>query len=152
MPSEDQAWVAAACNPVSADVSQWPRYRIGDVTVRVPSRYRASLSEPYTLSFRGQFGSLTVRLHRNARYDFDELNVARRGQNWCNGTYSGYKAEVLSWKEGFTYRLVTRWPATWGGQDDGKWLFATLMASRIEDARLLRAALHTIEVAPVPGR
>ena len=117
----------------------------------------------YDLHVRGPGGSLAIQLHRNARYTFDRYNGARRGQNWCNGNLGGYQAEIVSWFEPFggnrrdtrageliigaTYNFAARLPASWGGQDAGKWLFAYVGASRLRDAHQLRDALHTLSAA-----
>ena len=114
------------------------------------------------MSVRGPGGNLSVFLHRDARYSFDRYNAARRGQNWCRGSLGGFQAEIVSWFERFggtprdtrageliisaTYNFAARLPATWGGQDAGKWLFAYVGATRIRDAHLLRDALHTLSV------
>ena len=116
----------------------------------------------YDLTFRAPGGTLAIQLHRNARYTFDRFNGARRGQNWCHGNLGGYQAEIVSWFERFggtprdtragepvmsaTYNFAARLPASWGGQDAGKWLFAYVGASRIRDAHLLRDALHSLSV------
>jgi hypothetical protein len=173
VPSTDEAWVASACQPVSVDTSGWRRYRLGDISIRIPTQYSLTgqSSRPlavgsdyvgYDLTFRGPGGSLSIQLHRNARYTFDRFNGARRGQNWCHGSLGGYQAEIVSWFERFsgaprdtrageavigaTYNFAARLPATWGGQDAGKWLFAYVGATRIRDAHLLRDALHTLSV------
>ena len=167
VPSPDEAWVASACQPVSVDTTGWLSYRIGDLMIQAPPEYQGS-GFGYEFSIRGPGGFLYLHLHRNARYDFDATNVARRGQTWCNGSLGGYQAEILSWFDGFArtsartpriqsaiqnpqtpqaainYNYVARLEATWGGQDQDKWLFARVGASRLRDAQQLRAALHTL--------
>ena len=144
----DQAWVASTCDAGSpADTTGWKRYRIGDITILVAPQYRVSEAQPYTLSFRSGSGGFLLRLHRNARYDFDDANRARRFQNWCRASYGGFPTEVLAWRDLGYFSLVARWEATWGGQDVGKWLFASMGASKVEEARLIRDMLHTIVVA-----
>ena len=167
--SPDQAWVATACQPVAVDTTGWRRLRTGDLTLQVPQQYTPLAPRPsnyginsggYDLAVRGSGGSLLLQLHRNARYTFDGFNRARRGQNWCNGSLGGHQAEILAWFEPFagnrrdtfageliigaTYNFVARFPATWGGQDEGKWVFVRVGASRLQDAQALRDALHTL--------
>lgn len=173
VPSPDEAWVASACQPISVDTTGWRRHRLGDISIQIPTQYSLTgqSSRPvafgsdyfgYDLTFRGPGGSLSIQLHRNARYTFDRFNGARRGQNWCNGSLGGYQAEIVSWFERFagaprdtrageaiigaTYNFAARLPASWGGQDAGKWLFAYVGATRLRDAHLLRDALHTLSV------
>lgn len=167
VPSSDQAWVASACDAASIDTTGWRRHRLGDITIAVPAEYRFSSPDQYQLVFRGPRGTLVLSLHRDARYSFDAANSARRGQNWCNGNLGGNQAEILSWFEPFdgirrdtragelqigaAYNFVARLPATWGGQDEGKWLFAQVGASRLRDAHVLRDALHTLSVVRDTG-
>jgi hypothetical protein len=147
MMTPNQAWIASTCDAGSPADSTWPRYRLGDITIAVPAEYRVSESVPYTLRFRGSFGTLSLTLHRNARYLFDDMNRARRKQNWCRASYGGFQTEVLAWNDLGHFNLIARWEATWGGQDAGKWLFAQVSASKVEDAAVLRDVLHTIAVA-----
>jgi hypothetical protein len=158
--SADAAWVESACHPASIDTTGWRRYRLGDLTIQLPPDYVQAGFAPYELGFRGPGGTLRLQLHRNARYHFDGVNVARRGQVWCNGTLGGHRAEVLSWFEPFSFRprdtragelsaapgynFAARLEATWGGQDEEKWLYAKVSATRLRDAQRLRDALHTI--------
>ena len=116
----------------------------------------------YDLIVRSPGGTVAMQLHRNARYTFDRYNSARRNQNWCQGSLGGYQAEIVSWFEPFngnrtntfagelvisaSYNFAARLPATWGGQDQGKWLFIYVGASRLADAQRLRDALHTLAV------
>lgn len=169
VPSSDEAWVASACDPVSVDTTGWKRYRLGDLSIQIPAQYTliGQSSSQYTLSVRGPGGNLSVFLHRDARYSFDGYNAARRGQNWCRGSLGGFQAEIVSWFERFagaprdtragearigaTYNFAARLPASWGGQDTGKWLFAYVGASRIRDAHMLRDALHTLSVVRDTG-
>ena len=168
VPSSDEAWVASACQPASIDTTGWRHYRLGDLTIEVPSEYRPSgAPDPYRLVFRGPGGSLMLYMHRSVRDAFDGSNSPRRGQNWCNGSLGGNRAEILSWFEPFTgqrrdtrggelvlgatYNFVAQLPASWGGQDEGKWLFIRIGASRLRDARALRDAVHTIRPAKDPG-
>lgn len=147
VPSADQAWVATACDPVSVDTTGWRRERLGDLTIAIPPEYVNGPYQPYTLGFRGPLGAVRMLLHRDARYSFDADNRARRGQNWCNGILGGYQAEVLAWRDQFrgaNYNLSARVLATWGGQDEGKWLYINLKASRLRDAYRMRDALHTL--------
>jgi hypothetical protein len=151
--SPDQAWVASTCDPASlADTAGWNRHRLGDITIAAPPDFTVSEGTPYSLRLRGGSGSIALTLHRNARYLFDDMNRARRNQNWCRASFGGYQTEVLGWKDIGTFGLVARWEATWGGQDVGKWLFAQMTAFQLKDAQLLRDMLHTIKPVPVsPG-
>ncbi|HEX9563181.1 MAG TPA: hypothetical protein VF981_04390 [Gemmatimonadaceae bacterium] len=142
--SPDQAWVQGACSPESFDATGWPQYRLGDLLISVPSRYRVSHTIPYTVLFRNANATLTLTLHRNARYLFDTANRPRPGQVWCGTHYGGYGAEVISWHEGFVFGVAARIEATWGGQDEGKWLYAVVTTSHLDDARRLRHALRSI--------
>lgn len=144
----DQAWVASTCDAGSpADTTGWKRHRLGDITIAAPGRFTVSEGTPYSLRLRSGSGSLSLTLHRNARYLFDDSNRARRNQNWCRASFGGYETEVLAWKDVGFFGLVARWEATWGGQDAGKWLFASLSAMQLSDAQMLRDMLHTIAVA-----
>lgn len=168
VPSSDEAWVASACDAVSVDTTGWHTYRIGDITIQAPAQYTPSGSRGQTdfssgLRLRAPGGSVQIIVDRNARYMYDDINRARRGQNMCNGSLGGYQSEIMSWFERFgntptdtrsgelvlgaTYNFAARLPVTWGGPDAGKWLFIYVGASRIRDAYLLRDALHTL--APV---
>ena len=173
-PSGDEAWVASACQPASIDTTGWRRYRVGAVSIQAPAQYTQTAAGRYAIAagsdyfgynlvLRGPGGSIGIQLHRNARYTFDQFNGARRGQNWCNGNLGGYQAEIVSWFEPFrgnrrdtfagelnigaTYNFAARLPASWGGEDAGKWMFIYLGASRLRDAHQLRDALHTLSVA-----
>jgi hypothetical protein len=123
------------------------------MTIAAPPTYRVITSMPFKLQIRDPGGSLLLYLHRNARYDFDDMNRGgRRGQNWCTGSPSGLQTETLAWQEPFrgaSFNLVARTKATWGGQDEGKWLFMHIVASRVRDAYTLRDMLHTIQPVPV---
>jgi hypothetical protein len=144
----DQVWVASTCDAGSpADTTGWKRHRLGDITIAAPGRFTVSEGTPYSLRLRSGSGSLFLTLHRNARYLFDDSNRARRNQNWCRASFGGYETEVLAWKDVGFFGLVARWEATWGGQDAGKWLFASLSAMQLSDAQMLRDMLHTIAVA-----
>lgn len=144
----DQAWVASTCDAGSpADTIGWKRHRIGDITILVAPQYRVSEAEPYTLSFRSGSAGFQLVLHRNARYSFDGANRARRFQNWCRASYGGFATEVVAWKDLGYFGLAARWEATWGGQDVGKWLYASMGALKVEDAKLMRDMLHTIAPA-----
>ena len=168
VPSSDEAWVASACDAVSVDTTGWRRHRIADITIQAPSQYTPSGSRGQTehsrdLTLRGPGGSIQIIVDRNARYMYDDVNRARRGQNMCNGSLGGYQSEIISWFERFgstptdtrsgelvlgaTYNFAARLPVSWGGPDAGKWLFVYVGASRIRDAYLLRDVLHTL--APV---
>jgi hypothetical protein len=140
----NQEWVQAVCYPEDYDATGWPQYRLGDLLIRVPAEYRVSEGQPYQLLFRGPRGSLTLYLHRNARYTFDTINRPRRGQVWCGTRFGGYGAEAIAWNEGFQFGTAIRVEATWGGQDVEKWLYGQVTASRLDDARALRHALRTI--------
>ena len=173
VPSSDDAWVASACQPVSIDTTGWRRHRLGDISIQVPTQYSLTGQSKrpvavgsdyigFDMVVRGPGGSIGIQLHRNARYTFDQFNGARRGQNWCSGSLGGYQAEIVSWFEPFrgsrrdtfageliigaTYNFAARLPASWGGQDAGKWMFIYVGASRIRDAHMLRDALHTLSV------
>lgn len=151
-PSPDRAWVASTCDAGSpADTTGWKRHRLGDITIAAPARFTISEGTPYTLRLRGGSGSLSLTLHRNARYLFDDLNRARRNQVWCRASYGGYQTEVLGWKDLGYFGLIARWEATWGGQDAGKWLFASMSALQLSDAQLLRDMLHTIQPVREPS-
>jgi hypothetical protein len=166
VPSSDQAWVASACDAASIDTTGWRRYRLGDLTIQVPPQYTPTGYAGYDFAARGHGGTIWMRLHPQARYAFDSYNIARRGQNWCRGSLGGYQAEILSWFEPFngnrrdtrggeliigaSYNFVARLPASWGGQDEGKWLFIYVGASRLRDAYALRDALHTLSAARGP--
>ena len=139
----DQAWVASTCDAGGPIDTTWRRHRLGGITIAVPPKYTVSEGTPYALTLRGR-GSLTLTLHRNARYLFDDMNRARRFQNWCRASFSGYATEVIAWRELMSFNLIARWEATWGGEDAGKWLFASMRAGRLEDAKQLRDVLHTI--------
>lgn len=166
VPSSDQAWVNSACDASSVDTTGWRRYKLGDLTIQVPPQYTPTGYAGYDFAARGSGAIVRMRLHPQARYVFDGYNVARRGQNWCKGSLGGYQAEILSWFEPFdgnrrdtrggelimeaSYNFVARLPASWGGQDEGKWLFVYIGASRIRDAYALRDALHTLAAVRSP--
>ena len=146
-PTPDAAWVQSACGAGSPDARDWPRYRLGDIRIAVPPEYRVSAGTPFSLAFSRGRSELRLTLHRNAKYEFDANNRPRPGMKWCEAHFGGLATEVLAWFGAGYYAVVARWQAVWGGQDEGKWLYAQIVASRLRDATLLRQALHTIEVA-----
>lgn len=149
MMTENQAWVSTTCDAGSPDDSTWQRHRLGGITIAVPPTYTVSRGTEFSLILRAGRGTLAFTLHRNARYLFDDMNYPRLNQNWCNASFSGYATEVIGWYDRGLFGLVARWDATWGGEDAGKWLFARMTATRVQDARVLRSVLHTIR--PVQG-
>lgn len=151
-PSAERAWVEAACGPESPDSRDWPRYRLGTLSIAVPREYRVSHGVPYTLVFSSRSAVLRLYLHRNATYEFDATNRPRPGQVWCHASYSGFPTEVLAWYADRRLFTVARWQPAWGGYDDGKSLYAVLSSSRLADVVRLRQALHTIQVVADSGR
>src|SRR5262245_41741655 len=81
VPSSDQAWVNSACDAASIDTTGWRRFKLGDLTIRVPPQYTPTGYAGYDFAARGPGGTVRMRLHPQARYAFDSYNVARRGQN-----------------------------------------------------------------------
>jgi hypothetical protein len=142
----DSLWLENACDPTPVDTTLWPRYRIGDVTIAMPPQYRVSRQVPYTLIFRGSYGSMRLMMHRNAKYTLDRRSASPRPkETWCDGNYGGYHNEVHAWVEAGRYNFATKWEATWGGDDEGEWLGASFGSARPEEANRLRAALNTMQ-------
>lgn len=150
-------WLATACNPTPVDTTSWPRHRIGDVTIAFPPEYRVDRRTPYgrnyagfveastsTLLLRSTRSSIRLTMHGSAAYTFDGLNRARPKQAWCDGSYGGYPNEVVAWIDGYRFNFLTRWEATWGGDDAGKVLVASFGSDDPKEAFRLRAALNTM--------
>ena len=69
---------------------------------------------------------------------------SQQKRNACRSRLSGYPADVIGFYDRGQYGLVARWEVTWGGEDAGKWLVATMRSPRVEEAIELRAVLHTM--------
>ena len=140
-------WLATACSPATVDTTLWPRYRLGEITISIPPQYRVSRQIPYTLNFRGSYGSVRLTWNRLARYATTGPNRAssmvRPREEWCEGAYGGYANVVHTWIETGRYHFVTKWEPP--GGDDGEWLSASFSTTRWEEANRLRAALNTMQ-------
>jgi len=92
--------------------------------------------------------SLTFLLQHEARQNYD-LAFYRQVQkrNPCRTSLSGYQADAIGTYNLGQFSLIAVWEASWGGEDAGKWLMATISSTRVEEAIDLRAVLHTIRPA-----
>lgn len=89
--------------------------------------------------------SFAVYQAHEARRMYDSYYFwERQKKNVCRTSLSGYPADVIGTYHSGQYALVAFWEATWGGEDAGKWLVATIVSPRVEEAIELRAALHTM--------
>jgi hypothetical protein len=152
LPSAEEAWVASACTPAHPDFSAWTRRRVGGVTVAAPPGYEVLQGPPTNILFQGparrSSGMFQLMLRNEARTTFDSYRFRQRQKtNVCRGRLSGYPADVIGMYDRGQYMLVAFWEATWGGEDAGKWLMATIRSPRIEEATELRAILHTMRPA-----
>src|SRR6185503_16479578 len=149
VPSAEEAWVASACTPAHPDFSTWTRRRVGGVTVAAPPGYEALQGPPTNILFQGPArrtsGVFQVILPNEARTAFDSYRFRQRQKtNVCRASLSGYSADVIGMYDRGQYVVVALWEATWGGEDAGKWLMATIRSPRVEEATELRAILHTM--------
>jgi hypothetical protein len=89
--------------------------------------------------------SLSFILQHEARQNYDAVFFRQvRKRNPCRTSLSGYPADVIGTYDRGQFALTAIWEATWGGEDAGKWLHATIASPRVEEAIELRAVLHTI--------
>jgi hypothetical protein len=80
-----------------------------------------------------------------ARQTYDSyFFFAPQKRNACRARLSGYSADVIGFYDRGQYGLIARWEVTWGGEDAGKVLVATIRSPRVEEAIELRAVLHTM--------
>ena len=80
-----------------------------------------------------------------ARKTFDDAYYRQRQkQSACRASLSGYPAEVVGGYDRGQFALMALWDASWGGDDAGKSLLATIASPRAEEATELRAVLHTV--------
>lgn len=144
--SASEAWVQRGCHTESFDTAGWPRYRVGDVTIAVPPEYPGATAVPYAMVFRrNRNNSLGVQLVRDNQSQLDYfMQRAPRNEAWCYARYGKYDVEVRSSYEKGVYSTSLRMPAYWGGKDEGHWLQASLRASTLEDATVLRHAMRTL--------
>ena len=153
IPSAEQAWVNAACTPVSPDFSEWPRRKVGGVTVAAPPGYEILQGPPTNILFRGparrSTGLFAVVQRLEGQRNYDRSFFGQYAyRNACRATLSGYAAEVVATFNSGRYSLYARWDADqWGRGDEGKWLEAWINSPRVEEAIQLRAILHTMRPA-----
>ena len=153
VPSAEEAWVNAACTPVSPDFSEWPRRRVGGVTVAAPPGYEVLQGPPTNILFQGparrSTGTFTVVQRQEGQRNYDRYFFGHyTHRNACRATLSGYAAEVVATFDRGRYSLYARWDADqWGGGDAGKWLEGSIISPRVEEAIELRAILHTMRPA-----
>jgi hypothetical protein len=149
VPSREDAWVAAACTAAHPDFSTWTRHRVGGVTIAVPPGYIVEQGPMTNIYVRNDARrahlSLTFLLQHEARQNYD-LAFYRQVQkrNPCRSSLSGYQADAIGTYNLGQFSLIAVWEASWGGEDAGKWLMATISSTRVEEAIDLRAVLHTI--------
>jgi hypothetical protein len=117
----------------------------------VPAPYKQTSTIPeYPVFVRTPRGTLLVRRHREARYEFDGFyNRVVPGQVSCAINYGRLPAEVVSWHSQGEFLTVIRVAPQWVGDDD-KWLVAIVRSRELSDATMLRHVLRTI--AHVPSR
>jgi hypothetical protein len=156
VPSGEQAWVNAACTPASPDIGQWARRLVGGVMVSAPPGYTILQGPPTNVLFQGPArrsqGAFSVVRPHEAQQNYDSYFFRqRRYRNACRANLSGYTADVIATYDAGRYTLYARWDANqWGGEDSGKWLEATILSPRLEEAIELRAILHTVRPAASP--
>jgi hypothetical protein len=148
--SANQEWVERACKAELFDPTGWPRYQYYGVQISVPEPYKQTSTNPNFLYVRTSQGSLLIRRHREARYDFDQYyNAVRPGQVSCAITYGGLPAEVVAWRYAGEFITAIRVPPQWSGDDSDKWLFAVARSRDLSQATMLRHVLRTIAAIPV---
>ena len=149
VPSAEEAWVASVCTPASPDFSSWTRRQVGGVTIAIPPSYTPLQGPPTNILIQGparrSSGGLAVYEASEARRMYDSYFFrARQKRNACRANLSGYPADVIGSYDRGQYGLFARWEVTWGGKDAGKFLIATIISPRVEEAIELRAVLHTM--------
>ena len=140
----------SACSPARPDFTSWTRRQVGGVTIAAPPGFIVEQGQPTNIAVRGagRQSFLGFTIERDARQTFDAFSFRQRQKrNQCRDYLGGYPADVVAWYDRGQYGLVARWEAAWGGKDEGQWLLATIFSSRLEEARDLRAVLHTIQPA-----
>ena len=148
----NQAWVQSACKAEMFDPTDWPRYQHAGVQVAMPGPYKQTSTNPeYPVFIRTPRGTLVVRRHREARYDFDGFyNRVVPGQVSCAITYGHLPAEVISrYSNGEFFTAIRVAPDAIGEQD--KWLVAIVRSRELSDATMLRRILRTITMVPPGG-
>lgn len=145
--SGEEAWVASACTPAHPDFSEWGRRLVGGVSVATPPGYIVLQGPRDNIAFRGpaRRSSIGFTLVRDEKQVFDSYYYRQaQKRNACRDVIGGYPADVVGWYDRGQYGLIARWEASWGGEDDGKWLLAVISSTRLEEATELRAVLHSI--------
>lgn len=142
--------MSSACTPAPADFSTWSQRRLGGVTFAVPPGYVVEPDSPtdrISVRDEGRRAQLAFSFifPQEARQTFDAL-YRNRGprQSACEGRLSGYPVDVIGRYDRGRFTLSAFWEASWGGDDAGKWLQATIVSTQLEKAIELRAVLHTI--------
>jgi hypothetical protein len=150
IPSDEKAWVMSACDPARPDFTSWSRGQIGGVSIAAPPGFTLEQSAPTTIAVRGSArqSSLVFDVERDPRQTFDALfSLQRQTRHQCRDYMGPYPADVVAWYDRGQYGLVARWEATWGSGDEGTWLLARISSTRVEEARMLRAVLHSLQPA-----
>lgn len=139
----DQAWVRAACREPGPFAAEWPRYTIGRISIAVPPEFRRGASDGFSLEFSRGTASLRIALQRMPPRFFFGYN--RPAQEICEGEYGGIPSHVYSWHGQGRYEADVVWLRL-NEPDIRPMVRATVRATRLADAQVLRQALHTIAV------
>lgn len=150
--SANEAWVQNACKAEMFDPTPWPKYEHQGIQISVPAPYRQTSTNPeYPVFVRTPRGTLIVRRHREARYDFDGFyNRVVPGQVTCVINYGGLSADVVSWHSRGEFLTAIRVAPQWIGESE-QWLVALVRSRELSDATMLRHVLRTITLVPSRG-
>ena len=148
--SAEEAWVASACTPAAPDFSLWRRRQVSGVTIAIPPGYTPEQGPKTNIGIRGPARrsgmSFAIYMPHETRRMYDSYFFqTKKEHHACSTSLSGYPADVIAWYDRGQYGLFARWDANeWGGEDAGKFLVATIVSPRVEEARELRTILHTM--------
>lgn len=141
VPDKNDAWFQEPCLGDSSDTWGWTRYDLHGISIRVP---RGARNIPVPggdeLKFASGRATLRLRLHRDAREMFRQINLTRSVQRRCMDSVGGILAEVIS----FGTIMNPGFAANWADADRGEYLTAVVSGWSIEDVAFLRRALFTI--------
>jgi hypothetical protein len=142
VPNERNTWFQQPCQGDSVDTWGWTRYDLHGLRIRVPREAR-SVPVPGgdELKFRKGRATLRLRLHRDAREMFRQVNQPTNVHRHCLDEVGGILAEVIS----FGSPLNPGYAANWADADRGEYLTAIVYGSSADDVTFLRRALFTIQ-------
>lgn len=145
--AENVAWIAATCSGELPDTTGWTRHRFSDLSIAVPPGYAVSNPTSRAISFRRGTGVLILSIETQLRSVGLHARPDRtEHERTCPVMPGGYAAEILSTWYGHNFTVGAEWDGRnfWPAGDWRRWLRASVTASRLQDATLLRRALWTI--------